>query len=241
MEHIEWITPKINQLWNTRRYTIYLTTLFTLLNVPTHHKHQALQDITPVNIKTPSFDRVQFHHTIEQIRQDALQKLQQYEPESKREISYNDTQRSLTQQAVNHKTWASETLISLHNIGAAADYIIYKNNTLLDGTTYKEMKYYQILWWSAHAHGLFWWLPRDIWHVATSRRVHETLEQYPELCNHPNIIEFYEKYKNDHTMDIKYEPLMSLMDQHTWNTQTRTYTGTYKKDILLDPFYPSSK
>jgi len=215
----------------------YIMTLFLILISPS----QQYQNIEPsITIKHQSFDKEQFDISIEQIKQTTLQKLQQYESESQRDILYKNNQRSLEQQRKIHQTWASQTTISLHNIGAGADFLIIRNKKILKGTTNEESTYYQILWWIALKYGLFWWLPRDIWHVATHRRIHEALEQYPDLCNHPSIIQFYENHKSDKIMNIKYQKLMKIMDQHTKTKEHRTYTGVYHEDQLLEPILTSN-
>jgi|GEM_PF-5924343 len=76
-------------------------TLFLILISPS----QQYQNIEPsITIKHQSFDKEQFDISIEQIKQTTLQKLQQYESESQRDILYKNNQRSLEQQRKIHQT-----------------------------------------------------------------------------------------------------------------------------------------
>ena len=151
--------------------------------------------------------------------------------------------RSMEDQMRHLQSGASQTPLSLHNFGEAADYQIFVDGKLVDasqrsGALEHSVEPYKILGDIAKKRGLFWGYPHDSGHVASFRYVDELFKNRPELANSEQALQFYKKYAD--TAPKGLEPVLTTLDNIYGQQSNRSYTGKERADdpllIPLDPY-----
>lgn len=156
---------------------------------------------------------------------------------------HHGVDRSLDEQWDLFKKGKTKSSISLHNLGAAADFNIYINNKYMDGKTYQSQLPYRALGTAANEYGYFWGWDWDSRHIGATRFVHEFFEKYPKEAHRPDVKQWY--LKNQEKTKLSYKPLMTYLDsvyqadyKHT-PIADRVYTGNeMTRDSLLQPMGP---
>ena len=150
--------------------------------------------------------------------------------------------RSMEDQSAYLQSGASQTPLSLHNYGEAADYQIYINGNLIDASQRSKslshsIEPYKILGGIAKKRGFFWGYPHDSGHVASFRYVDELLKNNPGLADSSQTKEFYEQYRSSAPKSL--EPVLTTLDSYYGQDLQREYTGEGRIDNpLLNPINP---
>jgi hypothetical protein len=150
--------------------------------------------------------------------------------------------RSMEDQALYLQSGASQTPLSLHNYGEAADYQIFINGQLVDASQRStslehSIEPYKILGGIAKKRGFFWGYPHDSGHVASFRYVDELLKNRPELADSEQTKKFYTQFRD--TAPKGLEPVLTTLDGYYGQESQRVYTGEARIDNpLLDPINP---
>jgi hypothetical protein len=201
-----------------------------------------------------SFDPAAFKKKIHSVRDETVARLKRFYPNEEIKVTINSLHRNLADQANLLKSGASEASISLHNFGAAADFVIKIGDVLYDGTGRKRFtdkkgniidgsyEPYQILGGVAKDNDLFWGWGWDSGHIAESRFVSDFISDYPEQADNEFVKLWYDINFDDTSLGVK--PLMDVLDGLYGTADSlsvkRTYTGKARTiDTLLDPIYPS--
>lgn len=193
-----------------------------------------------------SFDSWEFYQTTDRIRQQTEQWLKNYYHSNDVAVTITDTRRSLKQQHHNYQNKNSRTRFWLHNLGAAADFIISIDWEVMAGTSTSTLVPYQILWYFALKEGLFWWWSGDSWHIGSTETIGEHIRLYPNSVNDVDTREFYLTLVNEQTTigrtDGRYQWFIEAYEKITW-IKTTTHRNYYTNNLgkprtLLSPIDP---
>ena len=187
------------------------------------------------------FNSAAFYEKIEILRLDTLSDLKAYYPHSTVEVRIEQKHRDYDEQKKLKEKGASQSTISLHNFGAAADFAIF-----IDGKRYgskkndeensRDITPYKILGGNARKMGFFWGWDFDSGHVAQTRFVDEFLKQNPALTfKNPAVKDWYQENVKK-TLE-GYRPAMEYLDEiYGKDAAGRIYTGKPRTiDKLEDP------
>lgn len=152
--------------------------------------------------------------------------------------------RSMEQQAKNVDSGASKAAISLHNFGAAADFIIKIDGKTIKGTgknssLEESTEPYRILGSQALKEGMFWGWKWDSGHVGQTRFVNQFIDSNPDQAFSPAAKKYYELTKE--TAPLTARPLLDTLDKIYGSKYNRQYIGEERTlDELLEPVYLDS-
>jgi len=149
--------------------------------------------------------------------------------------------RSIEKQLEYLKSGASDTKLSLHQFGHAADFEIFIDGEHITGTQKtKEFKYstepYRVLGGVAKRKGYFWGWQIDSGHVATHEYVSDLLEDRPSLASNKFTLNFYSQYEESAPNKLK--DVLTKLDKLYKVESNRTWYGEEREDRpMYEPIY----
>ena len=180
-----------------------------------------------------------------EFEKEATKKLQALYPGKKVSVGYQNTGlydqsggRDIQSQLAIQKQGNSQTSVSLHNFGAAKDYILYVDGKPINADKDKKI-YKDVLWSAADKTGMYHLEDWDPAHISLAKEGQKTAfdelkSKYPEIFNDPNFIkslEFINKNKNNAAYQEYYE-LLNNIQPFTGQPRTTEFmkrTGNPKK------------
>ena len=125
--------------------------------------------------------------------------------------------RDIESQVGIQKKGNSQTPVSLHNFGAAKDYILYVDGKPIDPEQFKKL-YKDVLWGAADKTGLHHLEDWDVAHISLAKEGQKTAfdelyAKYPDIFAHPNFLRslnYINKNKNNPLYEEYYELLNNL-------------------------------
>jgi hypothetical protein len=159
-----------------------------------------------------------------EFEQEATKKLQALYPGKKVSVGYQNTGlydqtggRDIQSQVEIQKKGNSQTPVSLHNFGAAKDYILYVDGKPIDANKDKKI-YKDVLWSAADKTGMYHLEDWDPAHISLAKEGQKTAfdelkSKYPEIFTDPNFVkslEFINKNKSNPTYQEYYELLNNI-------------------------------
>jgi len=194
------------------------------------------------------FDKKQFDKSVFDIRDSAYVALKKAYPWFKIYIDVSGLSRTLKEQEQFYKSGTSTTLLSAHNLGAAADFTIYFNGYMINPSPheysiYNSLEPYQILGKIILDKGYFWGIPWDPGHMQVIRRTNELLLKYPEFQENSNVITFYVDLMKHDTIPLKYKPAVEILNKkyHTSKSWVYDETKPWVEDTLIKPVAVDNK
>jgi len=188
------------------------------------------------------FDKKQFDKSVFDIRDSAYIALKKAYPWFKIYIDVSGLSRSLKEQEKYYKSGSSTTLLSAHNLGAAADFTIYFNGYMINPapreySIYNSIEPYQILGKCILDKGFFWGIPWDPGHMQIIRKTNDLLLKYPEFQENTNVITFYLELMKQDSIPLKYKPAVEILDKkfHTNKTWKYDESKPWVEDSLIKP------
>lgn len=123
--------------------------------------------------------------------------------------------RDIESQVAIQKRGNSQTPVSLHNFGAAKDYILYVDGQAIDPEKYKKL-YKDVLWGAADKTGLYHLEDWDPAHISLAKEGQKTAfdelyAKYPDIFAHPNFIRSL-NYVNKNKTNPLYEEYYELLN-----------------------------
>jgi hypothetical protein len=188
------------------------------------------------------FDKTLFDKSVFDIRDSAYVALKKAYPWFKIYIDVSGLSRSLKEQEKYYKSGSSTTLLSAHNLGAAADFTIYFNGYMINPapreySIYNSIEPYQILGKCILDKGYFWGIPWDPGHMQIIRKTNDLLIKYPEFQENANVISFYVELMKRDSVPLKYKPAVEILDKKFYITKTWIYDESkpWVEDSLIKP------
>jgi len=188
------------------------------------------------------FDKKQFDKSVFDIRDSAYVALKKAYPWFKIYIDVSGLSRSLKEQEKYYKSGSSTTLLSAHNLGAAADFTIYFNGYMINPapreySIYNSLEPYRILGKIILDKGYFWGIPWDPGHMQIIRKTNDLLIKYPEFQENTNVITFYTELMKQDSVPLKYKPAIEILDKKFHTTKTWIYDESkpWVEDSLIKP------
>lgn len=188
----------------------------------------------------PVFDEAAFKDTLLSVATETEKRLKKFFPNKKTiKVKLTSHKRDFKKQEEYLQSGSTKSSISLHNFGAAGDFLI-----TMDGKTYDAtgsgplgiLEPYQILGGVAEDKGLFWGWKDDSGHVASTRFVDQFLTKYPDMMkNNKGLLNWYEH--NNKTTQRGYKFVMDILDSFY---QRKNVDRVYKGDErTIDPLMTS--
>lgn len=205
---------------------------------------------SPVKIKDTIkvFDKQLFDNNVFNIRDSAYVALKKAFPWFNIYIQVSGLSRTLKEQEEFYKSGSSTTLLSAHNLGAAADFTIYFNGFMINPAPheyniYNSLEPYRILGKFILDKGYFWGIPWDPGHMQVVRRTTDLLLQYPEFQENGNVISFYADVIKQDFIPLKYKPAIEILDHKFNMNQIRVYDEKqpWIEDTLIKPITVDKK
>lgn len=188
------------------------------------------------------FDKIRFDKSVFDIRDSAYIALKKAYPRFRIYIDVSGLFRSLKEQEKYYKSGSSTTLLSAHNLGAAADFTIYFNGYMINPAPreyciYNSIEPYQVLGKCILDKGYFWGIPWDPGHMQIIRKTNDLLLKYPEFQENTNVITFYLELMKQDSIPLKYKPAVEILDKkfHTNKTWIYDETKPWIEDSLIKP------
>ena len=159
-----------------------------------------------------------------EFEKEATKKLQALYPGKKVSVGYQNTGlydqtggRDIQSQVEIQKKGNSQTPVSLHNFGAAKDYILYVDGKPINADKDKKI-YKDVLWSAADKTGMYHLEDWDPAHISLAKEGQKTAfdelkSKYPEIFTDPNFVkslEFINKNKSNPTYQEYYELLNNI-------------------------------
>jgi hypothetical protein len=159
-----------------------------------------------------------------EFEKEATRRLQALYPGKKVSVGYQNTGlydqtggRDIQSQLAIQKQGNSQTPVSLHNFGAAKDYVLYVDGKPVNADKDKKV-YKDVLWNAADKVGMYHLEDWDPAHISLAKEGQKTAfdelkSKYPEIFNDPNFVkslEFINKNKNNPAYQEYYELLNNI-------------------------------
>ena len=191
--------------------------------------------------KKQMFDETAFNNSIGSISLNTRNALSKFYNTDNIEVIAHGGIRSMQEQSENVEKGASKAAISLHNFGAAADFVIKIDGKTIKGTgkdssLEESTEPYKILGAEALKEGMFWGWKWDSGHVGQTRFVNQFIDANPDQAFSPAAKEYYELTKE--TAPLTAKPLLDTLDRIYGQQYNREYVGEERTlDELLEPVY----
>ena len=190
-----------------------------------------------------AFSKEEFRKKAEDIQTETIKRLNKEYPGKEIKVVITNQERDLKTQEKYQKKGASKSSISLHNFGAAVDYLIFMDGKKYDASgkgPYGIIKPYQILGGVAREHDLFWGWDFDSGHVGETRFVDQFVSKYPETAIESEMLGNWYKENYSRTK-AQNKPLIEVLDSlyETIGVPKREFYGNPRTiDPLLDVAIP---
>jgi len=192
-----------------------------------------------------TFNPDDFHSAMQDIATETEQKLKQYYETDNVKVILGEVGRDAKTQGKYLESGASRTPLSLHQLGAGADFTIVVNNRVVKGTgkdksLSESVDPYRILGGVAKDKGFFWGINWDSRHVGQSRYVDEFIKENPQYASSDVVRSFYGKYNKEAPANLK--PVLTQLDNIYKSKSKREYYGEERTDEkLLTPLNIADK
>jgi hypothetical protein len=153
---------------------------------------------------------------------EATKKLQALYPGKKVSVGFQNTGlydqtggRDIQSQVEIQKKGNSQTSVSLHNFGAAKDYVLYVDGKAIDADKDKKI-YKDVLWSAADKTGMYHLEDWDPAHISLAKEGQKTAfdelkSKYPEIFTNPNFVKSLE-YINKNKSNPLYQEYYELLN-----------------------------